>query len=356
MYRDFYKNKRVLVTGHTGFKGSWLSIWLNMMGAKVYGYSLKPDYNPNNYTLSNLKEFVTEKIADVRDYNTFNRFIKKSQPEIVFHLAAQPLVRISYKKTKETYETNIIGLINLLEILKNIPSVKSIVIITSDKCYLNIEIKRGYKESDKLGGIDPYSASKACAEIVSKSYYKSFFEKKGVGLATARAGNVIGGGDWSIDRLIPDCVRSLSKDREIIIRHPYATRPWQHVLEPLSGYLLLGMKLSNTQKKYSSEWNFGPEKNSNATVIKIAGMVNDLWTDKTLVRINQSSKDLYESKLLFLNNNKAKKYLNWKPVLNLYKTLNYTIDWYKIFYARKSNMRVVCINQIINFSRSAGKK
>lgn len=353
MYRDFYRNKRVLVTGHTGFKGSWLSIWLNLMGAKVYGYSLKPGYNPNNYSLCNVKGIVTEKIADVRDYNSFKRFIKKSQPEIVFHLAAQPLVRISYKKPMDTYETNIIGLINLLEILKDVPSVKSIVIITSDKCYYNIEIRRGYKETDKLGGIDPYSSSKACADIISKSYYKSYYEQKGIGLATARAGNVIGGGDWSADRLIPDCIRSFSKGIEVIIRHPDATRPWQHVLEPLSGYLLLGIKLSNNHKRFSDAWNFGPGKKSNAPVIKIAVVVNNLWTDKKLVRIVKNSKDLYESNLLLLNINKAKKYLKWKPVLNLNSALKFTTEWYRIYYDKKCNMRYICESQIKDFNQKS---
>ena len=356
MFKDYYKKKRVLVTGHTGFKGSWLSVWLNLMGAKVYGYSLKPAYTPNNYTLSGLSEFVTEKIGDVRDYKTFAGFIKKTQPEIVFHLAAQPLVRISYKNPKETYETNIIGLVNIFEILKNIPSVKSIVIITSDKCYRNIEIERGYREDDRLGGIDPYSASKACAEIISESYYRSFYEQKGIGFATARAGNVIGGGDWSSDRLIPDCVKNLSRGKEIIIRNPDATRPWQHVLEPLSGYLLLGKKLSENRKKFSSRWNFGPEKKSNATVFEIADYINKLWTDRKLLNTNGDNKGLYESKLLYLNINKAKKNLNWKPVLDLYKSLNYTVTWYKLFYAGKNNMREVCLTQISDYIKAAGNK
>jgi CDP-glucose 4,6-dehydratase len=356
MYKNFYRNKRVLVTGHTGFKGSWLSIWLDLMGAKVYGYSLKPAYNPNNYSLSGLSEFVTEKIADVRDYNKFAGFIKKAQPEIVFHLAAQPLVRISYKNPKETYETNIIGLVNILEILKNIPSVKSIVIITSDKCYRNIEIQRGYREDDRLGGIDPYSASKACAEIISESYYRSFYEQKGIGFATARAGNVIGGGDWSSDRLIPDCVKSLSKNKTIIIRNPDATRPWQHVLEPLSGYLLLGRKLSENRKNFSSRWNFGPEKKSNAKVYEIADNINKLWTDRKLLNINRDYKGLYESKLLYLNINKAKKYLIWKPVLDLSKSLNYTVNWYKLYYNGEINMKDVCLNQINDYISLAEDK
>ena len=259
---DFWPGKKVLITGHTGFKGSWLCLWLNKMGANVSGLSLNdPVSNPNMFSVLNIEKSVKDERGDISNYETCIRIVTKHEPEIVFHLAAQPLVKLSYSDPLKTYNTNILGTANILEAIRNCESVKTIVAITTDKCYENIEKEYAYVETDALGGFDPYSSSKACAEHIASAYYRSFFRKKGVGLATARAGNVIGGGDWALDRLIPDMIKSWSKNEKLFIRYPLATRPWQHVLEPLSGYLMLAEALWEEQEKFSGPWNFGPAKN-----------------------------------------------------------------------------------------------
>ena len=356
MFYNFYKDKKVLVTGHTGFKGSWLSIWLNMLGAYVYGYSLFPAYKPNNYTLSNIYSFINEKIADIRIGNSVNIFLKKVKPEIVFHLAAQPIVRESYLNPKETYEVNVLGLVNLFQAVRKIDSIRKIVIITSDKCYENVETNKGYKENDKLGGSDPYSSSKACAEIITTAYYRSFFKNNGIAVATVRAGNVIGGGDWSKFRLIPDCVRSITKNKDIVLRNPNSTRPWQYVLEPLSGYLWLGVLLGNDYIHSTGNWNFGPEKSSKATVKEVVNKFVSYWSKKVQIITNTNNDNLYESKLLHLSISKAKKELSWKPVWNLYQTIEKTAEWYIFYYENKTNMLNYCRKQISQYSDDAKKK
>ena len=262
MDKNFWKDK-VFITGHTGFKGSWLCLWLNKMGANVSGLSLNnPVSSPDLYSILNLEELVKDERGDITDYKICLEIIKKTEPEIVFHMAAQPLVRLSYLEPLKTYNTNVLGTANILEAIRNCESVRTIVVITTDKCYENIEKDYAYVETDSLGGFDPYSSSKACTEHVASAYYRSFFRNKGIGLATARAGNVIGGGDWSADRLVPDIVKSWSKNEKLFIRYPLATRPWQNVLEPLYGYMSLAEHLWKTPVEFSSGWNFGPNQNS----------------------------------------------------------------------------------------------
>ena len=279
---DFEK-KKILITGHTGFKGSWLTLWLTKLGAKVIGYSLEPPTKPSLFEILNLKEKIVHIIGDIKDEEKLKNIFKKYKPDIVFHLAAQSLVRFSYKEPKLTYETNVMGTLNVLEAVREAKSVKVVIIVTSDKCYENKEWVYGYRENDPLGGHDPYSSSKACAELVVEAYRNSFFNPKNYGkthqvaLATVRAGNVIGGGDWQVDRLIPDCVKALSKGKPIKIRNPNAIRPWQHVLEPLSGYLLLVQKMWKEPTKYCEAWNFGPYEKDIATVKEIVEKVINLW-------------------------------------------------------------------------------
>ncbi len=356
MFKNFYKNKKVLITGHTGFKGSWLSIWLNLLGADVYGYSLLPEFKPNNYILSNISGFTKEKIADIRDEKELKSFLEKIKPEIIFHLAAQPIVRESYLKPKETYEVNTIGLINLFQAARNIDSVKKIIVITSDKCYENIETEKGYKENDRLGGSDPYSSSKAAAEIITSSYYRSFFKDKGVSVATVRAGNVIGGGDWSKYRLIPDCVRSITRKKDIILRNPNSTRPWQYVLEPLSGYLWLGVLLGDNKFATNGSWNFGPEINSKATVKEVVSSFIKYSGSNIKIKTESEIDNFYESKLLHLCITKAKKELNWKPVWNTDTTIKKTAGWYEYYFRNKNNMRSFCLEQINQYYIDAKKK
>ena len=269
MFNNVYKNKKVFLTGHTGFKGSWLALWLTKLGAKVYGYSLAPNTNPSMFEELNIEKSIEKSfIGDILDYDKLNSAIKEVQPDIVFHLAAQPIVRLSYSEPIMTYKTNVIGTLNVLEVGKNCSSVKAFVNVTTDKCYENKEINRGYKEDEPMGGYDMYSSSKGCVEIMSSSFRRSFLQEEGTyAMATARAGNVIGGGDWAQDRLIPDCIKSINNNISIEIRNPVAVRPWQHVLEPLSGYLLLGQKLLEEGKKYADGFNFGPREES---VLKVA--------------------------------------------------------------------------------------
>lgn len=355
MFKEYYYKKKVFITGHTGFKGSWLSIWLNSLGSDVYGYSLYTDYQPGNYSLCNIKSFTKEKIADIRNEKELKSFLKKIKPEIIFHLAAQPIVRESYLKPKETYEVNIIGLVNLFQSVRNINSVKKIIVITSDKCYENVETEKGYRENDRLGGSDPYSSSKACAEIITSSYYRSFFKDSGIAVATVRAGNVIGGGDWSKYRLIPDCVRSITKNKNIVLRNPDSTRPWQHVLEPLSGYLWLGALLGSKNFTNSGSWNFGPDVNSKATVKDVVSKFVGYWGNRIEIITESKNDNLYESKLLHLSIAKAKSGLDWKPVWNTDTTIKKTAEWYEYFYRKKENMHDFCLNQIEQYFTDAMK-
>ena len=346
---NFYKNKKVFVTGHTGFKGSWLSIWLNKLGADVTGYSLAPNTIPNNFSLSNLEEKINSIIGDVRDYSFLKEAINKNQPEIVFHLAAQPLVRESFKDPLSTYQTNIIGLANLLEIIKESNTVKAVLVITSDKCYSNKEWIYGYKETDELGGYDPYSASKACAEIISSSYRNSFYTDLNIHIATARAGNVIGGGDWSKDRIIPDCIKGITSGKSILIRNPNSIRPWQHVLDPLSGYLELMYRLYNEGSKFADSWNFGPGNYEVFSVLDIVRNLTDQW--KGNFELLKDQDNIHEAGILQLDCSKAYHNLGWKSLLTVREAVKYTIDWYKKYYEEKIDAYTLCSLQIENYSR-----
>ncbi len=342
---NFWLNKKVFITGHTGFKGSWLSIWLKSLGAQVKGYSLNPTEKTNLFEIANVSNDMISEIGDIRNLSQLKKSIDTFEPEIILHLAAQPIVRISYKEPIETYSTNVMGTLNLLECSRKCSSVKSIVCITTDKCYENKEIDIGYKEDDPMGGHDPYSSSKGCCEILISSYRNSYFNKpESPALASARAGNVIGGGDWSSDRLIPDVVSAFMNNKNVVIRNPMAIRPWQHVLEPLSGYLYLAENLYQSKKNFSEAWNFGPDYSDCKSVEWILDKMIQLWGGNV-----SWTKDLgynpYEAKLLKLNITKASEKLNWNPKWNIEKALKLTIDWYKAFQ-HGYDMEKLCLNQI----------
>ncbi|MDC0975676.1 CDP-glucose 4,6-dehydratase [Alphaproteobacteria bacterium] len=345
---EFWKEKKVFLTGHTGFKGSWLSIWLNSMGAVVKGYALKPATNPNLFTIAGIEALVESDINDIRDYALLCTSILRFSPDIVFHMAAQPLVRASYAKPLETYETNVMGTANLLEAVRQCPSVKAVVNITTDKCYENNEWVWGYKETDRMGGRDPYSSSKGCSELVTTSYRESFLKGSNIGVATARAGNVIGGGDWAEDRLIPDILRAFEVYNPVVIRNPHATRPWQHVLEPLSGYLVLAEQLFKNPGEFSEAWNFGPYERDIQPVGSILDQMTNLWPG-TSWRLDQDDNP-HEAMLLKLDISKALTILGWIPTWDLTNTLGKIIRWHKC-WVEGSNMRVECINEINEFTK-----
>ena len=340
---NFYKNKRIFITGHTGFKGIWLTSVLLSFGAKITGLSL----NDKKKKLFN--EYVKNKeiksyFGNVENYSFLKDVIKKSRPQIIFHLAAQSLVIDSYKEPLKTFKTNAFGTLNLLEIVRNILEIKSVIIVTSDKCYKNYGKIKFYKETDALGGVDPYSSSKAAAEIFADSYLKSFFLKSKIGLATTRAGNVIGGGDWSKNRIVPDCIRSIYKKKKIIIRNPNHIRPWQHVLDPINGYLLLAMKIFFNYKKYSGSWNFGPSYKQVRSVKSIANLI--IKKSKKKIKIKVLKNKNYESYCIQLNSSKSKKQLNWKPKYNFEDSINLTYDWYSQYFINKSS---IIFDQINSF-------
>lgn len=337
LFSDIYKDKTVLITGHTGFKGSWLVYWLSKMGANVIGYSLEAPTNPNHIELLNLD--IVSIIGDIRDLDKLNQIFNQYKPDIVFHLAAQALVRFSYENPIETYETNVIGTLKVFEASRK-NNVKAIVNITSDKAYENKEWIWGYKEIDPMGGYDPYSSSKGCADILATSYRNSFFNindyKKthNTLLATCRAGNVIGGGDWAKDRLITDIMLSVSENKKVSIRHPKATRPWQHVLEPLSGYLQIGQKLLEEKVEFAQAWNFGPSDEGSITVEEVVKNVKKHW-DKIDYKINSDLKQPHEANLLKLDCSKAHILLKWKNIWDSQITFEKTVKWYKSYYKNK---------------------
>jgi len=349
---SFYQDKNVFVTGHTGFKGSWLSIWLNHLGANVTGLSNDIKMKEGVFCLSNIGDHIVDERGDITNPQHLNSVFQKAQPEIVFHLAAQPLVRDSYEHPYITYLTNVIGTLNVLEGIRSCKSVKSVVIITTDKCYKNNEWVWGYRENDELGGHDPYSSSKACCEILVDSYRKSYFENKerdcSIGIATARAGNVIGGGDWAKDRIIPDCVRSIQKEQPIKIRNPYATRPWQHVLEPLGGYLQLATKLYEEPDSYSEAFNFGPESKS---ILKVSVIVEKFchYFNKGSFEIIENNLLVHEANLLNLDINKSKHRLNWTPLWDIDEALQKTAEWYKCY--KQADIYELCIKQIEEYQK-----
>jgi CDP-glucose 4,6-dehydratase len=326
---DVFKGRTILITGDTGFKGSWLAIWLLNLGAEVIGYSLPPKTAKDNFVLCGLNNKITHVDGDVREYDRFQTVLSEYQPTIVFHLAAQALVLSSYKEPLYTYSTNIMGTANVLEAVRHEPSVEAVVNVTSDKCYENKEWVHSYRETDPLGGRDPYSASKAASEIITRSNIRSFFNNDdSAAVASARAGNVIGGGDWAENRIFPDCVRALTDDTTIIIRHPNAVRPWQHVLEPLSGYLTLAARLYTDGVKYSGAWNFGPSTKNMVTVKQLVEEVIKQWGQGRYA-VADSTDDQKEAGLLSLDISKAVNSLGWQPVLDLVQTVQLTIEEYK---------------------------
>ena len=353
IYNGFFKGKKVLVTGHTGFKGSWLCIWLHELGAKVVGVGLDPYSERDKFVLSGIGNKIESDIrADIRDGEMMKHIFAKNQPEIVFHLAAQPLVRLSYEIPVETYEVNVMGTIHIMEAIRATKSVKTGVMITTDKCYDNCEQLEGYVETDSFGGYDPYSSSKGACEVAIQSWRRSFFnpesygKKHTVSLASARAGNVIGGGDWAKDRIIPDCIRALETTKIIDIRSPKAVRPWEHVLEPLSGYMLLSQKMWDNPTEYCEGWNFGPEQESVLTVWDVASAIIENFGFGELKDVSDPD-ELHEANLLMLNINKAKTRLGWYPRLNAKQTAVLTSDWYKRYTTE--NVYDLCVEEINKF-------
>lgn len=350
--QDFWRGKRVLMTGHTGFKGSWLSLWLQSMGAQVVGYALAPPTNPSLFEVAEVGKGMTSIIGDIRDLERLRAVFAEHKPEIVIHMAAQPLVRYSYIEPVETYSTNVMGTVNLLEAVRSTPSVKAVVNVTSDKCYENREWSWGYRENEAMGGFDPYSSSKGCAELVAAAYRNSYFhpdkyQQHGVAIASARAGNVIGGGDWAGDRLIPDILRAITEGKPVNIRNPHAIRPWQHVLEPLSGYLQLAQKLYEEGVAYAEGWNFGPNDEDAKPVQWIVEKLTEAWGEGASWVIDGGDHP-HEAHYLKLDCSKAKARLDWHPRWHLDETLDSIIRWNKQWLAGK-NMKKVSLQQIADY-------
>lgn len=350
IFNNFYKNKRILVTGHTGFKGSWLSIWLHELGAEVVGVGLEPFSEKDNFVLSGIGAKIKDDIrTDICDGLKLKQIFAEYQPEIVFHLAAQPLVRLSYEQPVETYLTNVMGTINVMEAIRSTKNVKVGIMITTDKCYDNKEQMKGYVETDPFGGYDPYSSSKGACEIAIQSWRRSFFnpedygKKHKVSIASVRAGNVIGGGDWALDRIIPDCIRALEAGKPIEIRSPMAVRPWEHVLEPISGYMILAHKMWENPTEYSEGWNFGPEAESVLTVWEVATNIIENFGFGELKNVSDPN-SLHEAKLLMLNTEKAKTRLGWKSRLNAKQCAGLTADWYMRY--KNENVYDLCLEEI----------
>jgi CDP-glucose 4,6-dehydratase len=339
MFENIYKGKNVLVTGHTGFKGSWLTTWLLNLGANVAGYSLSIPTNPSHFKELDLASKINHNFGDIRDYNNLFQVCNDFKPEIIFHLAAQPLVRDSYLDPKETFEVNILGTLNILEVVRNLPDiVKVAVLITSDKCYDNVEWLYGYREDDALGGSDPYSGSKGAAELIAKSYMQSYFKDKHTKIVTVRAGNVIGGGDWAKDRIVPDIVKSWSKNNSVEIRNPQSTRPWQHVLEPLSGYLNVAANLYKDDDLANQAYNFGPDSKVNKNVGELIDEMKRLWPASPGWNNVSDNTFMKESNLLKLCCDKANILLNWYPTLNFEETIKFTVQWYVDYYNKNQSV------------------
>ncbi len=347
--QDFWQNKKVFITGHTGFKGSWLSLWLSSLGAKVTGYALAPVTKPALFELAKIRTLVDSKLGDICDYQTMCETMVKADPDIVIHMAAQALVRESYESPLATYQSNVIGTANVLESVRRCSKVKAVVVVTTDKCYENKEWYWGYRENEALGGYDPYSSSKACAEIVTAAYRQSFLKASGISVATVRAGNVIGGGDWAKDRLIPDCLRAIEQGETIIIRSPAAIRPWQHVLEPLHGYLMLAEKLYKEGNDWAQSWNFGPNDHS---VLSVGELVGKIATKLHGIYEIQQNDTLHEAMYLKLDCSKAKMKLGWTPILSMEETLDYIADWFHT-YLKKEDMQQFSLQQIKKYMQKS---
>jgi CDP-glucose 4,6-dehydratase len=344
----FWKGKRVFLTGHTGFKGSWLSLWLSSLGAEVKGYALNPPTTPSLFDEASIKSIIDSQIGDIRDQDTIHESMTAFNPDILIHMAAQSLVRHSYDAPIETYEVNVIGTAKVLEVARSCSNLKAVVNITTDKCYENDGRTKGYKEDDPMGGHDPYSSSKGCSELVASAYRRSFLQEQDIGLASVRAGNVIGGGDWADDRLIPDILRSFEKGESVVIRNPKATRPWQHVLEPLSGYLILAEKLYKNQKEYAEGWNFGPNEKDVKPVSWIMDKMISEWPASSW-ELDQNSNP-HEADFLKLDISKVKSKLGWKPIWGLSHTLEKIIGWHKA-WLDKEDMQTICLAEIEEYTK-----
>lgn len=348
---DFWNGRRVFVTGHTGFKGSWLCLWLHRLGARVAGYALEPPTDPSLFELARVAQLIDHTIGDVRDLTSLEAALRAAQPEVVIHMAAQSLVRYSYEHPVETFSTNVMGTVHILDAARRVPSVRAVVIVTSDKCYFNEEWVWGYREDSRLGGHDPYSGSKGAAELVVTAYQHSFFDRERHGelaaVGSARAGNVIGGGDWALDRLVPDIMRSLMQNQPTLIRSPQATRPWQHVLEPLHGYLMLAERLYKDRHAFASGWNFGPPEASERTVGWIIEKLYSLW-GASFPWQRDRNPGPPESTFLKLDASKAHAYLGWRPKLDLETTLAWIVDWFRR-HQRGEDARALCAHEIERF-------
>lgn len=360
LFGGVYQKKRVLLTGHTGFKGSWLALWLAKLGAEVHGYALAPATDPCLFEAASVQDvLVSHRIADVRDHASLQLCLQEVRPDIVFHLAAQPLVRLSYREPRETYETNVMGTVNLLEAVRQCDSVRVCQVITSDKCYENHEWVYAYRENDPMGGYDPYSNSKGCSELVVSAYRRSFFnpqdiERHGVSLATVRAGNVIGGGDWAEDRIIPDCMRALSGGEAIRVRNPHAIRPWQYVLEPLSGYLWLAARQWLRPGSFEGAWNFGPTGAGNVDVRQIVEQVVAAWGEGSWLAPESDRNALHEASFLKLDITKASSLLGWSPVCTVPEAVSDTVAWYRSYYKDAVNdIRAFALGQIATYAARA---
>lgn len=350
----FWKNKKIFITGHTGFKGSWLSIWLTSLGANVKGFSLEPPSETSLFTETNLQKYMLSEKGDIRDYESLLASIESFQPEIVLHLAAQSLVRKSYCFPRETYSTNVMGTLNLFEAIRHVGNIKVLLNVTSDKCYENKEWAWGYRENEAMGGYDPYSSSKGCAEILTASYRQSYFNPNqysnhGLGFASARAGNVIGGGDWAEDRLVPDILHAFQNNQPVLIRNPYAVRPWQHVLEPLSGYLCLAQKLYEDGERFSEAWNFGPISNNESCVQDIVCRLATLWGEDARWMVD-SNPQPHEAHFLKLDCSKAKAYLNWSPKWDTNVVLSRIVNWHKSWLSGQ-DMFDYCLSEINDYMK-----
>jgi CDP-glucose 4,6-dehydratase len=357
LFQNIFDNKTVFITGHTGFQGSWLSLWMRALNAKVVGYSIDLPTQPSLFEILELNKDIVDIRGNINDLSHLHDSISTHKPDFVFHLAAQPLVRLSYEEPIETFTTNVVGTANILESVRTISNVKSCVVVTSDKCYENKNTGHPYVETDHLGGYDPYSASKGAAEIITSSYRRSFFsdnDTENANIASVRAGNVIGGGDWAQDRLIPDAIRALSKNESILIRNPHNTRPWQHVLESISGMIWLSARLFKEGSKFSTAWNFGPLPQNSITVKEVIEKVVRLWgSGNWNEQHSRNSEKKHEAELLELDSTKANTQLQWNPVYSLDDSISKTINWYKTYYDHKNNMKDFTLDQILNYVAKA---
>ena len=358
IFENAYRNRTVVITGHTGFKGTWLAAWLKHLGAKVVGIALDPPTEPSHFCAVNLKDDINDLRIDIRDRYVLESAIADAEPDFVFHLAAQALVRTSYDDPIDTWNTNTMGTLHVLEALRKLKKKCSAVIVTSDKCYDNVEWVWGYREPDMLGGPDPYSASKGAAELAIRSHIKSYFPKETslIRIASARAGNVIGGGDWAVDRIVPDCVKAWSNDDLVELRNPFATRPWQHVLEPLSGYLNLAVRLSERADLHGEPFNFGPQAQQNHSVLELVQQMALYWNKVRWKDVSEVKSGPYESGLLKLNCDKALHYLNWHAVMGFEDTVRMTAEWYGAYYQNPSEISDYTRNQITDYTRIANQK